>query len=123
MVLRFAKNIRMVLPALLLLRAASVPAQVAFQVATDPYETQCSGGCYLIQSCFGQPCYGCCDVSADTCTFCDESWARSYACDAKADVRRFDCNGGEVLPQKSTFFTPKLPTGLVFRLLDEGTDL
>ncbi len=25
---------------------------------------------------------------------------------------------GEVLPQKSTFFTPKLPTGLVFRLLD-----
>jgi uncharacterized protein (DUF1015 family) len=26
---------------------------------------------------------------------------------------------GEVLPQKSTFFIPKLPTGLVFRLLDE----
>jgi uncharacterized protein (DUF1015 family) len=25
---------------------------------------------------------------------------------------------GEVLPQKSTFFTPKLPTGLVFRLLE-----
>lgn len=27
---------------------------------------------------------------------------------------------GEVLPQKSTYFHPKLPTGLVFRLLDEG---
>jgi uncharacterized protein (DUF1015 family) len=26
---------------------------------------------------------------------------------------------GEVLPQKSTFFTPKLPTGLVFRALEE----
>ena len=26
---------------------------------------------------------------------------------------------GEVLPQKSTFFTPKLPTGVVFRTLDE----
>ncbi len=26
---------------------------------------------------------------------------------------------GEVLPQKSTFFAPKLPTGLCFRLLDE----
>jgi uncharacterized protein (DUF1015 family) len=25
---------------------------------------------------------------------------------------------GEVLPQKSTFFTPKLPSGLVFRPLD-----
>ena len=29
---------------------------------------------------------------------------------------------GEVLPQKSTFFTPKLPTGLVFRTLDDGTE-
>jgi uncharacterized protein (DUF1015 family) len=27
---------------------------------------------------------------------------------------------GEVLPQKSTYFHPKLPTGLCFRLLDEG---
>jgi uncharacterized protein (DUF1015 family) len=27
---------------------------------------------------------------------------------------------GEVMPQKSTFFFPKLPTGLVFRLLDEA---
>jgi len=27
---------------------------------------------------------------------------------------------GEVLPQKSTFFVPKLPTGLVFRLLEAG---
>jgi uncharacterized protein (DUF1015 family) len=27
---------------------------------------------------------------------------------------------GEVLPQKSTFFTPKLPSGLVFRSLDAG---
>ena len=26
---------------------------------------------------------------------------------------------GEVMPQKSTFFFPKLPTGLVFRLLEE----
>jgi uncharacterized protein (DUF1015 family) len=26
---------------------------------------------------------------------------------------------GDVLPQKSTFFFPKLPTGLIFRLLDE----
>ena len=25
---------------------------------------------------------------------------------------------GEVMPQKSTFFAPKLPTGLVFRLLE-----
>jgi uncharacterized protein (DUF1015 family) len=25
---------------------------------------------------------------------------------------------GEVLPQKSTFFLPKLPSGLLFRLLD-----
>jgi uncharacterized protein (DUF1015 family) len=28
---------------------------------------------------------------------------------------------GEVMPQKSTFFFPKLPTGLVFRTLEEGT--
>ena len=27
---------------------------------------------------------------------------------------------GEVMPQKSTFFHPKLPTGLVFRVLDDG---
>ncbi|MBW2313197.1 MAG: DUF1015 domain-containing protein [Deltaproteobacteria bacterium] len=27
---------------------------------------------------------------------------------------------GEILPQKSTFFVPKLPTGLVFRLLEDG---
>ena len=27
---------------------------------------------------------------------------------------------GEVMPQKSTFFHPKLPTGLVFRLCDEA---
>ena len=27
---------------------------------------------------------------------------------------------GEILPQKSTFFVPKLPTGLVFRSLDEA---
>jgi uncharacterized protein (DUF1015 family) len=27
---------------------------------------------------------------------------------------------GEVMPQKSTFFYPKLPTGLVIRLLEEG---
>jgi uncharacterized protein (DUF1015 family) len=26
---------------------------------------------------------------------------------------------GEVMPQKSTFFYPKLPTGLLFRPLDE----
>jgi uncharacterized protein (DUF1015 family) len=29
-------------------------------------------------------------------------------------------SAGEVLPQKSTFFTPKLPSGLVFRPLDAG---
>jgi len=28
---------------------------------------------------------------------------------------------GETLPQKSTFFFPKLPTGLLFRVLEEGT--
>jgi uncharacterized protein (DUF1015 family) len=28
---------------------------------------------------------------------------------------------GEVLPQKSTYFHPKLPTGLLFRALDDGT--
>jgi uncharacterized protein (DUF1015 family) len=28
---------------------------------------------------------------------------------------------GETLPQKSTFFFPKLPTGLIFRVLEEGT--
>ncbi len=27
---------------------------------------------------------------------------------------------GDVLPQKSTFFFPKLPTGLLFRTLDDG---
>jgi len=27
---------------------------------------------------------------------------------------------GEILPQKSTFFVPKLPTGLVFRVLEAG---
>ena len=27
---------------------------------------------------------------------------------------------GDVLPQKSTFFAPKLPTGLVFRTFEEG---
>ena len=26
---------------------------------------------------------------------------------------------GEVMPQKSTFFAPKLPTGMLFRPLDE----
>ena len=29
---------------------------------------------------------------------------------------------GEVLPQKSTYFFPKLPSGLLFRTLDEGAD-
>ena len=28
---------------------------------------------------------------------------------------------GETLPQKSTFFFPKLPTGLLFRVLEAGT--
>ncbi|MEB2345925.1 MAG: DUF1015 domain-containing protein [Deltaproteobacteria bacterium] len=36
-----------------------------------------------------------------------------------ADVFRVTA-AGEVLPQKSTYFHPKLPTGLCFRLLDEG---
>ena len=27
---------------------------------------------------------------------------------------------GEVMPQKSTFFAPKIPTGLVFRVEDQG---
>ena len=27
---------------------------------------------------------------------------------------------GDVLPQKSTFFAPKLPTGLVFRAFEDG---
>ena len=26
---------------------------------------------------------------------------------------------GEVMPQKSTFFAPKIPTGLVFRVEDQ----
>ena len=30
------------------------------------------------------------------------------------------CDGGEVMPQKSTFFFPKIPTGLVFRDLRRG---
>jgi uncharacterized protein (DUF1015 family) len=38
---------------------------------------------------------------------------------APEDVFRVTA-AGEVLPQKSTFFYPKLPTGLVFRLLEEG---
>lgn len=29
------------------------------------------------------------------------------------------CDSGEVMPQKSTFFFPKIPTGLVFRTIDE----
>ena len=37
---------------------------------------------------------------------------------APEDVFRVT-SAGEVLPQKSTFFTPKLPSGLVFRPLDE----
>ncbi len=37
---------------------------------------------------------------------------------APEDVFRVTA-AGEVMPQKSTFFYPKLPTGLVFRLLDE----
>jgi uncharacterized protein (DUF1015 family) len=36
---------------------------------------------------------------------------------APEDVFRVTA-AGEVMPQKSTFFYPKLPTGLVFRLLD-----
>jgi len=36
-----------------------------------------------------------------------------------ADVFRVTA-AGQVLPQKSTYFHPKLPTGLCFRLLDEG---
>jgi uncharacterized protein (DUF1015 family) len=38
---------------------------------------------------------------------------------APEDVFRVT-GAGEVLPQKSTFFYPKLPSGLVFRTLDEG---
>jgi uncharacterized protein (DUF1015 family) len=38
---------------------------------------------------------------------------------APEDVFRVTA-AGEVLPQKSTFFFPKLPTGLVFRTLDEA---
>ena len=30
------------------------------------------------------------------------------------------CDSGQVMPQKSTFFYPKIPTGLVFRTIDEG---
>jgi uncharacterized protein (DUF1015 family) len=37
---------------------------------------------------------------------------------AAEDVFRVT-GAGEILPQKSTFFHPKLPSGLVFRLLDE----
>ena len=36
-----------------------------------------------------------------------------------ADVRAV-CDGGEVMPQKSTFFYPKIPTGLVFHDLKAG---
>jgi uncharacterized protein (DUF1015 family) len=36
---------------------------------------------------------------------------------AAEDVFRVTA-AGEILPQKSTFFHPKLPSGLVFRLLD-----
>ena len=35
------------------------------------------------------------------------------------DVRAV-CDGGEVMPQKSTFFYPKIPTGLVFHDLKGG---
>jgi uncharacterized protein (DUF1015 family) len=38
---------------------------------------------------------------------------------APEDVFRVT-GAGEILPQKSTFFFPKLPSGLVFRLLDAG---
>jgi uncharacterized protein (DUF1015 family) len=38
---------------------------------------------------------------------------------APDDVFRVTARG-EVLPQKSTFFTPKLPTGLVFRTLEDA---
>jgi uncharacterized protein (DUF1015 family) len=37
---------------------------------------------------------------------------------APEDVFRVT-GAGEILPQKSTFFLPKLPTGLVFRTFDE----
>jgi uncharacterized protein (DUF1015 family) len=39
---------------------------------------------------------------------------------APEDVFRVT-EAGEVLPQKSTYFHPKLPTGLLFRALDDGT--
>jgi uncharacterized protein (DUF1015 family) len=32
------------------------------------------------------------------------------------------CDSGEVMPQKSTFFYPKIPTGLVFRTLAGGSE-
>jgi uncharacterized protein (DUF1015 family) len=38
---------------------------------------------------------------------------------AAEDVFRVT-EAGEVMPQKSTFFHPKLPTGLVFRVLDDA---
>jgi uncharacterized protein (DUF1015 family) len=38
-----------------------------------------------------------------------------------ADVRAV-CDGGEVMPQKSTFFYPKIPTGLVFHDLKAGLE-
>lgn len=91
-------------PALLFALALTGPAysQVAFQVATDPYELQRTGGCYQTASC-GQPCYGCCGVSTDTCTFCEDGWARTYACDARAELKKFDCNGNEITPPPSPF--------------------
>jgi uncharacterized protein (DUF1015 family) len=30
------------------------------------------------------------------------------------------CLAGETMPEKSTYFFPKLPTGLVFRPLEDG---
>ncbi|MDP3940039.1 MAG: MopE-related protein, partial [Deltaproteobacteria bacterium] len=80
--------------ALLIAGLAPTPArgQVAFKVVTEPYESLRVGGCWNPNPCY-QLCYGCCSTNADTCNFCEAPYARSYSCDARADVKNYDCAG------------------------------
>ena len=101
-------RVRVILFAILvsLLSFFATPAysQVAFQVVTDPYEYQRSGGCWNPNPCYGQPCWGCCGPQSPiTCDFCDEDRARSYSCDARADVKKYDCNGNFISTQTPAY--------------------
>ena len=80
--------------AIVLLAASSGHAQVAFQVATEPYESDRLGSCYN-PNC-PQTCHLCCDNYEPTCEVCHAPFARQMVCDAGVDTKNFDCAGNQI---------------------------